>query len=104
MPSLRIASFNLENLDDRPGEQPSLSERIAVVRPQLVRLRADVLCLQEVNGQESEGAPRGLAALDARYIGREDKVEANEWATYQADRTRLKEELQAMLAAQGQAR
>ena len=45
-----------------------------------------------------------LAALDARYIGREDKVEANEWATYQADRTRLKEELQAMLAAQGQAR
>ena len=65
MPSLRIASFNLENLDDRPGEQPSLSERIAVMRPQLVRLRADVLCLQEVNGQESEGAPRGLAALDA---------------------------------------
>ncbi len=65
MPSLRIASFNLENLDDRPGEQPSLSERIAVMRPQLVRVRADVLCLQEVNGQESEGAPRGLAALDA---------------------------------------
>ncbi len=65
MPSLRIASFNLENLDDRPGEEPSLADRIAVMRPQLVRLRADVLCLQEVNGQEREGAPRVLAALDA---------------------------------------
>ena len=30
-----------------------------------MRLRADVLCLQEVNGQESEGAPRALTALDA---------------------------------------
>ena len=62
MPSLRIASFNLENLDDRPDEQPSLADRIAVMRPQLVRLRADVLCLQEVNGQESEGAPRARRA------------------------------------------
>jgi predicted extracellular nuclease len=65
VPSLRIASFNLENLDDRPGESPSLAERIAVMRPQLVRLRADVLCLQEVNGQEAEDAPRALTALDA---------------------------------------
>ena len=42
MPELRIASFNLENLDDRADEQPSLADRIAVMRPQLVRLRADV--------------------------------------------------------------
>lgn len=65
MPALRIASFNLENLDDRPGASPALAERIAVMRPQLVRLRADVLCLQEVNGQERPGQPRALAALDA---------------------------------------
>jgi endonuclease/exonuclease/phosphatase family metal-dependent hydrolase len=65
VPALRIASFNLENLDDRPGQQPSLAERVAVMRPQIVRLRADVLCLQEVNGQEREGAPRSLVALDA---------------------------------------
>lgn len=65
MPPLRIASFNLENLDDRPGEGPTLADRIAVMRPQLMRLRADVLCLQEVNGQEREGRPRALAALDA---------------------------------------
>src|SRR5262245_17370500 len=59
---LRIATFNLENLDDKAGEQPTLAERIKVMRPQLARLRADVLVLQEVNGQE-EGADRKLTAL-----------------------------------------
>jgi endonuclease/exonuclease/phosphatase family metal-dependent hydrolase len=60
---LRIATFNLENLDDKPGERPSLKERIAVLRPQLLRLRADVLCFQEVHGQEFTGEPRKLDAL-----------------------------------------
>ncbi|RIK80575.1 endonuclease, partial [candidate division KSB1 bacterium] len=50
--SLRIVTFNLENLDDKPGQSPTLADRIAVMRPQLLRLRADVLCFQEVNGQE----------------------------------------------------
>lgn len=60
---LRIATFNLENLDDR-GEPP-FEERIAVLRPQLRRLAADVLCLQEVNAQRAaKGAPRTLRALD----------------------------------------
>lgn len=63
MPRLRIATFNLENLDDRPGEKPTLSERIAVMRPQLLRLDADILCLQEANGQEVAGQPRQLLAL-----------------------------------------
>lgn len=62
--SLRIVTFNLENLDDKRGQDPSLAQRIAVMRPQLNRLRADVLCLQEVNGQEQENAPRRLAALE----------------------------------------
>ena len=63
---LRIATFNLESLDDRPGLEPPLAARIAVLRPQLERLRADVLCLQEVNGQPSgHHAPRRLLALDA---------------------------------------
>lgn len=62
---MRIATFNLENLDDRVGQDPPLSERIAVLRPQLMRLSADVLCLQEVNGQHPEGGgPRCLLALD----------------------------------------
>ncbi len=60
---LRLATFNLENLDDKPGQLPSLADRIAVLRPQLVRLRADILCLQEVNAQEPAGQPRQLYAL-----------------------------------------
>ncbi|MEW6492334.1 MAG: endonuclease/exonuclease/phosphatase family protein [Cyanobacteriota bacterium] len=60
---LRIATFNLENLDDKPGEKPTLQERIALMRPQLQRLNADILCLQEVNGQEEPGQPRRLLAL-----------------------------------------
>lgn len=63
--SFRVATFNLENLDDRPDQQPSLAERIAILRPQLMRLRADVLCLQEVNGQpKTRKAARRLTALD----------------------------------------
>jgi endonuclease/exonuclease/phosphatase family metal-dependent hydrolase len=65
MPSnLRIATFNLENLDDKPGEKPTLAERIALMRPQLIRINADILCLQEVNGQETPGQPRRLLALE----------------------------------------
>jgi endonuclease/exonuclease/phosphatase family metal-dependent hydrolase len=63
--TLRIATFNLENLDDNPGKKPTLDTRIGVMRPQLLRLRADVLCLQEVNGQEQAGQPRRLLALQA---------------------------------------
>ena len=42
-----------------------MEERIVVIRPQLERISADILCLQEVNGQEEEGRPRHLLALDA---------------------------------------
>lgn len=62
---LRIATFNLENLDDRPGLEPELAARIRVLRPELLRLSADILCLQEVNSQETgHHGPRTLAALD----------------------------------------
>ncbi len=67
---MRIATFNLENLDDRPGLRPTLAERIAILRPQLVRLKADVLCLQEINGQKpAGGGPRSLTALDQLLDG-----------------------------------
>ncbi len=70
MRSLRIATFNLENFDEtEPGDRPSLDERIALMRPQIVRLRADIVCFQEVNGQEREGEPRGLAALERLLDG-----------------------------------
>jgi exonuclease III len=59
--NLRIATFNLENLDDKPGQKPTLDERIAVMRPQIVRLNADILCVQEVNGQEEPGQWHSLS-------------------------------------------
>jgi len=63
--TLRIATFNLENLDDQPADGLPFSKRIEVLRPQLMRLRADVLCLQEVNGRRLEkAADRTLPALD----------------------------------------
>jgi len=67
--SLRIATFNLENLDDKPRKKPTLAQRIAVMRPQLLRLNADILCLQEVNGQEETGQPRRLLALEQLLDG-----------------------------------
>jgi len=67
---LRIATFNLENLDDSSSLEPPLAERIPVLRPQLEGLHADVLCLQEINGQKIDGkSPRILAALDRLLEG-----------------------------------
>jgi hypothetical protein len=50
---MRIATFNLENLDDETGQDPSLATRVAIMRPQLDRIAADILCLQEVHSQDS---------------------------------------------------
>jgi endonuclease/exonuclease/phosphatase family metal-dependent hydrolase len=63
---LRLATFNLENLDD--GNNPSLAERAQIMRPQLQRVDADVLCLQEVHAQGAAGA-RTLVALDTLLAG-----------------------------------
>ena len=60
---LRIASFNIENLDDVQGQKPTLVERISVLRPQLQRLKADIICFQEVHGQERAGQDRDILAL-----------------------------------------
>ena len=66
---MRVATFNLENLDAGGDEdQPELEERIALMRPQILRLEADVLCLQEIHGQ-GEGGDRRLSALDALLEG-----------------------------------
>jgi endonuclease/exonuclease/phosphatase family metal-dependent hydrolase len=62
--TIRLATFNLENFDDQPNAKPTLDERIGLMRPQLLRLNADILCLQEVNGQEQTGQPRRLLALE----------------------------------------
>jgi endonuclease/exonuclease/phosphatase family metal-dependent hydrolase len=66
---LRIATFNLENFDDPgPGGVPTLATRLAVTRPQFQRMRADLICLQEVNTQVVNGV-RTFAALDQLVAG-----------------------------------
>lgn len=63
---LRIATFNVENLGKPIVPGASLDERVRLLRPQLLRLRADVLCLQEVDSERPRGGgERRLAALDA---------------------------------------
>ncbi|WP_422365166.1 endonuclease/exonuclease/phosphatase family protein [Pelagibius sp.] len=56
---MRLATFNLESLDLPRGGEAALSRRIAVLAPLLNRLRADVLCLQEVNARKGEGRQAG---------------------------------------------
>jgi endonuclease/exonuclease/phosphatase family metal-dependent hydrolase len=65
---MRIATFNLENFDDQDGQDPSLDTRVAIMGPQLERIAADVLCLQEVNSQPGAQG-RTLAALDSLLAG-----------------------------------
>jgi endonuclease/exonuclease/phosphatase family metal-dependent hydrolase len=85
MAHLRIATFNLENLDDTPpGQQPTLDERIRLMRPQVRRLRADVACFQEVNGQERPGQPRALLAL-TELLARTNLDGASQVSTKPAD-------------------
>lgn len=67
---MRIATFNLESLDLPPKAQMPIKSRAAVLRPALERLEADVLCLQEVNGQHVAGQKeRALIALDQLLHG-----------------------------------
>lgn len=76
---MRVATFNIENLDfDDDSPKPSAARfatRVKILRPMLQRLRADIICFQEVHGQSypaQEQRPRSLRALaalleDTRY-------------------------------------
>jgi endonuclease/exonuclease/phosphatase family metal-dependent hydrolase len=44
-------------------------ERLTLMRPQVVRLRANIACFQEVNGQERPNQPRSLLALTELLAG-----------------------------------
>lgn len=61
---MRIATFNLEDFSsDARGAAP-LQDRIAMLRPQLQRLKADILCLQEVNAErKAKSDPRGYHSM-----------------------------------------
>jgi endonuclease/exonuclease/phosphatase family metal-dependent hydrolase len=67
---MRLATFNLESLDLPPKAGMPLETRAEVLRPALERLDADILCLQEVNGQHVAGREeRQLLALDRLLAG-----------------------------------
>ncbi|GJL63833.1 MAG: endonuclease [Nitrospirales bacterium] len=74
---LRVATFNIENLDDKSDDKnPPLEVRVPILRGALRRLNADILCLQEVHGQElpehtSNNPKRSLSALDTVLQGTE---------------------------------
>lgn len=70
---MRIATFNIENLDDNlvsSAQDAPFDVRVRILRPMLERLRADVICFQEVHGQrEGEDTPRTLRALETLLEG-----------------------------------
>ena len=62
---MRIATFNLESLDMPPKAAMPLEDRISILRPQLTRLAADIICFQEINAQPGKsGSTRQLTALE----------------------------------------
>lgn len=62
---LRIATFNLESLGAEKKKTAAPEVREAVLRPQLQRLRADIVCLQEVDAQKGPAGPKRTRRLDA---------------------------------------
>lgn len=68
--SLRLATFNIENLDWSQDQSAWFDERAQALRPILAKLNADILCLQEVNAQHRTGdEPRSFVALHALLEG-----------------------------------
>jgi endonuclease/exonuclease/phosphatase family metal-dependent hydrolase len=55
---MRIATFNLENLGTTRHHGATFDERAAVLRPQLERLKADILCVQEIDAPKTGGTRR----------------------------------------------
>ena len=50
-----VASYNLDSLDDSADDPRDFGARVAALRQKLRALNADVLCLQEIQGQKSSG-------------------------------------------------
>ena len=66
----RLATFNIESLDERAGAPEAFSARVEALRPRLLELDADVLCLQEVDAQGHGGRrARRFTALEHLLAG-----------------------------------
>lgn len=67
---IRLATFNIESFGDDRFRPERLEPRIRALRPKLLELEADILCLQEVNAQRLPGiSERKFLALDALLAG-----------------------------------
>jgi len=67
---MRIASFNVENLSDAPDTDVPLAARLDSLQPQLARMEADILCLQEVDAtREGSSGNRRISVLDPLLEG-----------------------------------
>jgi endonuclease/exonuclease/phosphatase family metal-dependent hydrolase len=65
---MRIATFNLESFGYARKAGAVFEERAAVLRPQLERLKADILCLQEVDAPKV-GTTRRPVDLERLFDG-----------------------------------
>ncbi len=67
---LRLATFNLENLDYSVTRRAVFERRLGVLKPLLNELAADILCLQEINAQKTaDHDGRRFLALDRLFGG-----------------------------------
>ncbi len=67
---LRLATFNLENLDWSPHHDAAFERRLGVLKPILSELAADILCLQEIDAQRAtHHDERRFLALDRLFAG-----------------------------------
>jgi endonuclease/exonuclease/phosphatase family metal-dependent hydrolase len=62
---MKLATFNMESFGFDRFEPDALKPRIEALRPKILELEADILCLQEVNAQKIRGqSKRQFPALD----------------------------------------
>lgn len=67
---MKLATFNMESFGEDRFDADALRPRIEALRPKLLELEADILCLQEVNAQKVKGAHhRQFLALDLLLEG-----------------------------------
>jgi len=67
---MKLATFNMESFGSDRFVVADLKPRLEALRPKILELEADILCLQEVNAQKIKGAPkREFPALDLLLAG-----------------------------------
>ncbi len=62
---MKLATFNMESFGSDKFDLSALEPRLEALRPRILELEADILCLQEVNAQKVKGSKqRQFLALD----------------------------------------